>query len=212
MMYIENIFVLLAAPLVACILCVSGRSRIMVASMLAGMTACLLSAYVNAFFTQLVGGDAITGAVEIAPTVEETMKLLPLLFYLLVLEPETEDVNLAFVFVAVGFATMESAFYLADNGVAYPGTLALRGLSTAMMHIACGVVMGYGLVRMWDHAWLRLAGGFALLCLTMIFHALYNLFVAIGGAATIAAVAMPLCTLAVLLAFSHRRKAAEKRE
>ena len=52
MTYIENIFVLLAAPLVACMLCVTGRSRIMVAAMLAGMFACLLAAYVNAFFAQ----------------------------------------------------------------------------------------------------------------------------------------------------------------
>lgn len=206
MTYIENIFVLLAAPLVACMLCVSGRSRVMVASVLAGMTCCLLSAYVNAFFVQLVGGDAVVGAVEVAPTVEEIMKLLPLLFYLLVFEPEIEEANLAFVFVAVGFATMESAFYLADNGVSYPGILALRGLSTAMMHLACGVVMGFGLTRMWDHAWLRLAGGFALLCLTMTFHGLYNLFVTVGGAATIAAVAMPLVTLVAILAFRGRKR------
>lgn len=204
MTYIENIFILLVAPLVACLLCVKGRSRAMIAAVLAGMTACLLSAYVNAFFAHASGADTMSTVVEIAPVVEEAMKLLPLLFYLLVLEPDVEDANLAFVFVAVGFATMESAFYLADNGVAYPGMLALRGLSTAMMHLVCGVVMGFGLTRMWKHTWLRAAGGFALLCLTMMYHGFYNLLVAVGGMATIAAVVLPLATLTVLLAFGRR--------
>ena len=36
MMYIENIFVLIAAPLAACLFCVRGRPRAIVASLLVG--------------------------------------------------------------------------------------------------------------------------------------------------------------------------------
>ena len=124
MNYIENIFILLAAPFVACLLCVRGHPKAMVAAMLSGMCACLLSAYVTSFVAQYVGGDSVYAAVEIAPLVEETLKLLPILFYLTVLKPRPNDVGLAFVFVAVGFATMESGFYLASNGTAMPQALA----------------------------------------------------------------------------------------
>lgn len=205
MMYIESIFVMIAAPLAVCLFCVRGRSRLVVAGLLVGMVACLASAYVSSFIAQMAGLNAVLTAVEIAPTVEEAMKLLPLLFYLVVLEPDNEDVDLAFVVVAVGFATMESAFYLGDAGLSDPGMLLLRGLSTAMMHLVCGVVLGFGLTRAWEYPWLRVAGTFGLLCLAMAYHGLFNLLVAAGDPARIAVVAMPLVTLAVLLAVKHRQ-------
>ena len=203
-MYIENIFVLLAAPLVACLFCVRGRPRAIAASLLAGMVACLLSAYVSSFVAQATGLDSVQAAVQVAPMVEETLKLLPLLFFLLVAAPKVEDVGLAFVFVAVGFATMESGFYLGDAGMADPGMLALRGLSTAMMHLVCGVVVGYGLTRAWEHPWMRAAGTFGLLCLAMCYHGLFNLLVAAGGPAGIAAVVMPVASFAVAVLVQRR--------
>lgn len=199
-MYIENIFVLVAAPLVACLFCVRGKPRAVIAALLVGMVACLASAYVSSFCAQVLGADAVRTAVEIAPTVEEAAKLLPLLFYLVVLNPDAEDIDLAFIMVAVGFATMESAFYLGEAGLFDPVTLLLRGLSTAMMHVVCGVVVGYGLTRAWKYAWLRIAGAFGLFCLASAYHGLFNLLVAAGGAVRVAAVVLPLATLAAILA------------
>ena len=187
MMYIENIFVLLAAPLIACLFCVRGKPRTVVACLLVGMTACLASAYVSAFIAQATELDAVRTAVEIAPSVEETAKLLPLLFYLVLLEPDADDADLAFIMVAVGFATMESAFYLSDSGLSDPVMLLLRGLSTAMMHVVCGVVVGYGLTHAWKRLWLRAAGTFGLLCLASTYHGIFNLLVAAGGPRGIAA-------------------------
>ena len=204
-MYIENIFVLIAAPLAACLFCVRGRPRLVVAGLLVGMVACLVSAYVGSFIAQMAGLDPVHAAVEIAPTVEETCKLLPLLFFLVAMEPDSKDIDLAFIMVSVGFATMESAFYLGDVGSADPGMLLLRGLSTAMMHLVCGVVLGYGLTRAWQHPWLRMAGTFGLLCLAMAYHGLFNLLVAAGDASFVAAIVMPLATLVAILAVRHMR-------
>ena len=204
-MYVESIFFLVAAPLAVSLLCVRGRPRVALAGLLVGMAACLVSSYVSSFIAQMAGLDAVRTAVEIAPTVEETCKLLPLLFYLVVLEPDAEDVDLAFVVVAVGFATMESAFYLGDVGLTDPGTLFLRGVGTAMMHLVCGVVLAYGLTRAWEHAWLRVSGTFGLLCLAMVYHGLFNLLVAAGGPARIAAVVMPLATLVPLIVLRRGR-------
>ena len=205
MMYTENVFVLLVTPLVACMFCVRGKPRSIVAALIAGMCTCLLSSYVSSFFAQMNGLNAVQTAVEIAPAVEEVLKLLPLLFYLLVAEPDVKDVRQAFVFLAVGFATMESAFYLAESGLSDPTVLALRGLSTAMMHLVCGVVVGYGLTRAWEHSWLRAAATFGLLCLAMSYHDLFNLLAAAGGNATIAAVALPLATFAALVVLERAR-------
>ncbi|UQT46936.1 hypothetical protein M5E87_17250 [Flavonifractor plautii] len=55
---------------------------------IAGMGVCLLSAYINTFLAAVCRADALAATAEIAPVVEEIMKLLPLVFYLLVFEPE----------------------------------------------------------------------------------------------------------------------------
>ncbi len=44
------------------------------------------------------------------------MKLLPLVFYLLVFEPEGEKIKPAAVTVALAFATFENVCYLIQNG------------------------------------------------------------------------------------------------
>lgn len=209
-MYIENIFALVAAPLIACLFCLRGRPRRAIAGLLVGMTVCLLSAYVNSFIAQLIGLDAVRAAVEIAPSVEETAKLLPLLFYLVVLDPDEADVDLAFVMVAVGFATMESAFYLGNSGLTDPMTLLLRGLGTSMMHVSCGVVLGYGLTRAWKRLGFRAAGTFGLLCLAATYHGIFNLLVAAGGPARVAAIVLPLATLATLLVVRRSREKSEQ--
>jgi len=201
MTYIENIFVMLATPLLASLLVVEGRPRLTTISMLNGMACCLLSAYVNMFFIQWVGAGDVAGAVEVAPVVEETIKLLPILFYLLVIEPSGEDARLAILFVAVGFATMESGFYLANADISEPVLLAMRGLGASMMHLTCGILMGLGLTHVWAQAWLKVAGTFGLLCFVITFHGIYNLLVAAGGAAQTVAVLLPALTLGVALTY-----------
>ena len=84
MTYIENVFVCMAAPLVVALLSLKRGQRAAVVFCLAGMGACLLSAYLNTFFARLYQADAVNAATQIAPVVEEIMKLLPLLFFLAV--------------------------------------------------------------------------------------------------------------------------------
>ena len=47
-----------------------------------------------------VSGGRLAATAEIAPVVEEMMKLLPLVFYLLVFEPESERIKPAAITVA----------------------------------------------------------------------------------------------------------------
>jgi RsiW-degrading membrane proteinase PrsW (M82 family) len=123
---------------------------------------------VSAFFAQWVGADGVAAAVEVAPVVEETIKILPLLYYLLVLEPNVYEGDAAAIFVSVGFATMESAFYLVGSGTESLTVLALRGLSAAMMHLTCGVIMGFGITHVWDRPWMKVSGTFGLLSLVIV--------------------------------------------
>ena len=91
MTYIENIFLCLAIPMILSLFFIRGRSRSYTLFVTIGMGICLLSAYVNSFFMWLYGVDGTVAAIEITPVCEELLKLLPLLFYFLIFEPEPRE-------------------------------------------------------------------------------------------------------------------------
>ena len=161
---------------------------------LAGMGMCLLAAYLNTFFAQLYAADALNAAAQIAPVVEEIMKLLPLLFYLAVFEPDAERFRLAAIVVAASFATFENVCYLTQNGAGQFVYLLIRGFGTGAMHIVCGSVYGRVLRPVWGSRPLRAACLFGLLCVAIIYHAIYNLLVSVGGTAQLLAYAISLLT------------------
>ena len=88
MTYIENVFLCMLAPLLVAGICMGRRQLKTFAFCFAGMGACLFSAYLNTFLAIWYQANSFTATVEIAPVVEEVVKLLPLLFYLLVFEPK----------------------------------------------------------------------------------------------------------------------------
>jgi len=90
MTYIENIFICMVSPLLVAALCMGRRQLRFFLFCIAGMGVCLLSAYINTFLAAVCRADALAATAEIAPVVEEMMKLLPLVFYLLVFEPESD--------------------------------------------------------------------------------------------------------------------------
>ena len=194
MTYIENVLVCMAAPLLVALLLLRRKQRPLLLFCLAGMGMCLLAAYLNTFFAQLYAADALNAATPIAPVVEEIMKLLPLLFYLAVFEPDAERFRLAAIVAAASFATFENVCYLTQNGAGQFVYLLIRGFGTGAMHIVCGSVYGRVLRPVWGSRPLRAACLFGLLCVAIIYHAIYNLLVSVGGTAQLIAYAIPLLT------------------
>jgi RsiW-degrading membrane proteinase PrsW (M82 family) len=193
MTYIENVFICMASPLLIAALCMGKQQTKFFLFCLAGMGACLLSAYINTFFAALYGADNLAATAEIAPVVEEVMKLLPLLFYLLIFEPKTEQIKISAVITALSFATFENICYLIQNGAGHFSFIFFRGIGTGAMHVICGAIVGGGLAYVWQRTWLKIAG---LLGAAITFHALYNLLIAYGGAVQYAAYVLPVMILA----------------
>ncbi len=205
MTYIENIFVCVAAPLLIAMIFMGKKRYRFFLSAFAGMAACLFSAYINTFFAQLYQADLMNASTQIAPVVEEMMKLLPLLFYLLIFDPETEKISSSVLTVAVSFATFENIVYLTQSGAGNLAYLLIRGFGTGAMHIVCGAIICYGLVYVWQRNWLKVAGTAGLLGAAITYHATYNLLVAHGGVTQYIAYALPLVSL--LLARSIKKLA-----
>lgn len=205
MNYIENTFICLAAPLLLAILCLRRDARRYLIFLLAGMTACLFSAYVSAYAAGVAGADVAAASHEIAPAVEEIIKFLPLLFYLMVFDPEKRSAINGALLVAVGFATFENVCFLAAYGTSDLPRLLIRGFGTGAMHVVCGMVVATGLFFLWDRTWLRAVGAFALLCFVTTFHAVFNVFVAQTGAVFWIGSAIPLMLLLAWLLFFRKR-------
>ncbi len=120
MTYIENIFICLAIPLILSLFFTKGRARSFTLFLTVGMGVCLLGAYVSSFFMGYYG---------------VVMKLLPLLFYFLIFEPEPKELPSAAIAIAVGFATFENVCYLTENGAEDFTFLLIRGISAGAIHI-----------------------------------------------------------------------------
>ena len=201
----ENAYVCLAAPLLLAILCLRQDARRSLVFTLAGMTVCLFSAYVSAFLASVSGTDLTTASHAIAPAVEEVMKSLPLLFYLLVFEPERKTAISGALLTAVGFATFENICFLTSYGTGELVRLAIRGFGAGAMHVVCGMVVALGLSFLWDQVWLRVVGGFGLMCSVITFHAVFNVFVSQTGPVFWIGNAFPLLIVLVYLLILRRR-------
>ena len=138
MTYIENIFLCMVSPLLVAALCMGRRQLRFFLLCIAGMGVCLLSAYINTFLAAVCQADALASTAEIAPVVEEMMKLLPLVFYLLVFEPESEKIKPAAITVALAFATFENVCYLIQNGADRFSFIFFRGFGLSLIHISSG--------------------------------------------------------------------------
>ena len=189
MTYIENIFICMVSPLLVAALCMGRRQLRFFLFCMAGMGVCLLSAYINTFLAAVCQADALAATAEIAPVVEEIMKLLPLVFYLLVFEPEGEKIKAAAIVVALSFATFENVCYLIQNGADRFSFIFFRGFGA-------GLIVGGGLAYTWRRTWLKIAGACGLLGAAITLHAIYNLLIAYGGAAQYIAYALPVLLVA----------------
>ncbi len=195
MTYVENIFVCVAAPLLIAMIFMGKKYYRIFLCVFAGMGTCLLSAYINTFFVLLYDADLMNASTQIAPVVEEIMKLLPLMFYLLIFDPESEKISRSVLTIAVSFATFENIVYLTQNGAENLVHLIIRGFGTGAMHIVCGAIICYGLVYVWQRDWLKIAGTAGLLGASITYHATYNLLIAHGGVTKYIAYVLPLVSL-----------------
>ena len=182
MTYIENIFLCLALPMLLSLLFTSGSPRRFTLFVVLGMATCLLSAYVSSFFMGRHQCSAVTTAIEIAPVCEEILKLLPLLLYFLIFEPDSHKLTPAAIGIAVGFATFENVCYLTENGAANFNFLLIRGISAGALHLLCGVLSGFGVSYVFRRRWLAATGTVGVLGACIGFHAIYNLLITAEGA------------------------------
>lgn len=198
MIYAENILLCIAVPLLISLLFIRGDARRYVSAFLLGMGVCLIAAYVSSFLGLVAGMDENDTSVFLSPVVEELMKLLPLLFFLVLFSPEDRQLSMLAVAIGAGFATFENCCYILTAGAGSLPYILVRGLAVGVMHIVSILALSVWLIvakRLKAFSFPAIAGG---LSLAMIFHALYNLLVSAPGVSMWIGYLLPLLTAAAL--------------
>ena len=206
MIYAENILICIVVPLLVSLFFVKGGIRRFVIFLTIGMVMSLFSAYISAFFGNLQGATADDTSIFISPVVEEILKMLPVAFFLMVFEPEDEELTLSAVGVGIGFTTFENCCYILTDSAASLPYILIRGFAVGVMHIVCTAAVGYGLVFFRRTKTMSIPAAVGLLALVMTFHALYNLLVSDPGVLRYVAFSIPLIVAAILAAFLRKTK------
>ena len=210
MIYAENIFVCIVVPLLVSLLFIRKNVRHFVIFLMLGMAACLLSAYISAFLGSVKAATPEETSVFISPVVEEIMKLIPIVFFLLVFEPDDENLALSAVAVGVGFATFENCCFILSGSAESLTYMLVRGFAVGVMHLVCTVTVGYGLAFSRSEGLIRAAVSVGLLAFAATFHGLYNLLVSRPGLPSYIGFVLPITAALVLRTFFRRKRTDEQ--
>jgi|P827metagenome_2_1110787.scaffolds.fasta_scaffold12958_2 RsiW-degrading membrane proteinase PrsW (M82 family) len=205
MIYSENILICIEIPLLISLLFIDRASRRFVGSFIAGMIVCLLSAYITAFLSRVSGLDSQSASMYYSPVVEETMKMLPLLFYMFVFYPKDRRLFICGTGIGLGFATFENCCYMLSSGSEDFTYILIRGMAVGVLHLVCALALVIILTDARKHHVLSVAGVFGALSLSVTLHGLYNLLVSEPGISSYIGYILPAAASAALYIPGRRR-------
>ena len=206
MIYPENILLCSTVPLAIAVVFLHGSARRFTISFIVGMVVCLLSAYISGYIGIIAEATAEDTAVFFSPVIEESMKLLPALFYLNLYEPDESEALLCAVALGAGFATFENCCYILGAGSESLRFTLIRGFAVGVMHVVSMVAVFLGVLLARRYNTPPLAGTVGALAMSTTFHALYNLLVSEPGMTSNIGFVLPLL-MAALLYIPYKRMA-----
>ena len=204
MIYAENILICITVPLMISLIFITGKARYFAGSLILGMVVCLIAAYISGYLDLAAELGEESTAIFISPIVEEIMKFLPLLFYVMMFLPESDDMYLVALGIGAGFATFENCCYILTSGAESLPYILIRGMAVGVMHIVSILFLAIGIEMVRRFRALSVPGLLGALSLSMTFHGLYNLLVSEPGLSSVIGYVLPLFT-AIILYFPFRR-------
>lgn len=194
MIYAENILMCFAFPFVISLLFLRGDARKYVAAFLTGMGICLVAAYISGFIGMVTGMTDNDTSIYISPVIEELMKFLLLMFFMLMFSVEDKMLIMLAVAIGAGFATFENSCYILTFGAEDITYVLIRGFAVGVMHIVSILTLSIWFIfikRLRVFTFSSVVGGVSL---AMIFHGLYNLLVSEPGVLRTIGYLLPLFT------------------
>ena len=154
------------------------KQRRLVVFMIVGIFACLFVSELNNILLGAFRGDIFFVTTTITPITEEVVKMLPILFFAIMVTDDRRTLIPISFAVGVGFALLENVVILTQNVENVTILWALvRGFGSGLVHGICTVMVGWGISYIKKRRKFFYCGTFALLSAAIIYHAIYNLLV-----------------------------------
>lgn len=192
MIFAENILVCIVAPFLVALWFVKGEVRQYLTAFLLGMGGSLMAAYIGGYFGTILEMGQNDTSIFISPMVEETMKLLMLILFLVLINPGDRSLVMLSVAIGTGFATFENCCYILSFGADSLSYIIIRGLAVGVMHIVSVLSLAMWIICI---KWLKavsLSGIIGGLSLAMIYHSIYNLLVSESGLSRVIGYVLPI--------------------
>ena len=198
MIYAEYILICIAVPLAMTALFIKGSARRFILAFMAGMGACLLSSYLGGFAEYVSQMSREDVSVFISPVTEEILKLLPVLFYLYIVDVKSDGILLVSGGIGAGFATFENCCYILTSDSLSLYYVLIRGMAVGVMHLVTMILLAMVVLLFRRHRIFSYVGILGALSMSVTVHALYNLLVSRPGKPSYIGFSLPLL-LAVIL-------------
>ena len=154
------------------------KLRRLVVFMIVGIFSCLFVSELNNIFLGVFHNDMFFVTTTVTPITEEIVKMLPILFFAIMVTDERSTLIPISFAVGVGFALLENVVILTQNVENVTILWALvRGFGSGLVHGICTVMVGWGISYIKKRRKFFYCGTFALLSAAIIYHAIYNLLV-----------------------------------
>ena len=171
------LFVSISVPIMLMALLVEKKSRLPIIFILVGIFVSVFASEINGFLVGMLNMDMYSITTIVTPVTEELLKMLPVLYYALVISDKKEKLFTASMATGIGFAILENAFYLLN----YPNFVMLsaviRAFGAGLMHGMCTLLVGVGISFVKKKRKLFAVGTFGLLSTAIVYHGIYNILI-----------------------------------
>jgi RsiW-degrading membrane proteinase PrsW (M82 family) len=174
---IYTLFVAISIPILLMALLVDKKSRLPIVFILIGIFVSVFASEVNGLLVKLLAMDMYSVTIIVNPVTEELLKMLPILYYALVVSDKKEKLFTASMAIGIGFAVLENAYYL----LTYPNfsllSAVIRAFGAGLMHGMCTLLVGVGISFVKKKRKLFAVGTFGFLSTAIVYHGIYNILI-----------------------------------
>ena len=174
---IYTLFVAISIPILLMALLVDKKSRLPIVFILIGIFVSVFASEVNGLLVKLLAMDMYSVTIIVNPVTEELLKMLPILYYALVISDKKEKLFTASMATGIGFAILENAFYLLNYSNFTMLNAVIRAFGAGLMHGMCTLLVGVGISFAKKKSKIFVVGTFALLSTAITYHGIYNMLV-----------------------------------
>lgn len=192
-------------PMVMALFVFDKKSRTNMFFMMLGIISCFLCGEINGLLYNCLPLNMQDFTVNITPIVEEVAKAYPIFLYAFLFRPSKKKIYESAIITGIGFSILENAYMIANNLESASLLLALiRGFGAGMMHGITTFAVGFGITFIYNKRKLFVTGSFAMMCVSITFHSIYNDLV--QSPYSIAGFIMPVVTFIVMMIIMRVKK------